>query len=69
MEPLTIPPQQMDLAIAVVSAILTSPILEQRRAFAAAAGRDPSESEMEQLRRSVLGEWAQVMRQIRSAAR
>ena len=64
-----IPPQQMDLAIAVVSAMLTPPILEQRRAFAAANGRDPNEGEMEQLRRIVLTEWSHVMHHIRSAAR
>ena len=69
MEPLTIPPRQMDLAIAVVSAILTPPVLEQRRAFAAKAGRDPNDGEMEQLRRAVLSEWSHVMRHIRSAAR
>ncbi len=69
MEPLTIPPPQMDLAIAVVSAILTPPILEQRRAFAERAGRDPNEGEMEQIRRVVLTEWSHVMRHIRSAAR
>ena len=49
MKTLSIPPQQMDLAIAVVSAILTPPILEQRRAFTAKQGRDPSDGEMEQL--------------------
>ena len=69
MEPLTIPPQHMDLAIAVVSAILTPPILEQRRAFVAKAGRDPDDGEMEQLRRVVLLEWSHTMRHIRNAAR
>jgi hypothetical protein len=69
MDPLSIPPQHMDLAIAVVSAILTPPILEQRRAFTATAGRDPTEGEMEQLRRTVLAEWSHVMRHIRSVAR
>jgi hypothetical protein len=69
MEPLSIPPQHMDLAIAVVSAILTPPILEQRRAFAATAGRDPNDGEMEHLRRVVLSEWSHVMHHIRNAAR
>ncbi len=69
MERLSIPPQQMDLTLAVVSAILTAPILEHRRAFADTTGRDPNDAEMEQLRRGVLSEWSHVMRHIRSAAR
>ena len=69
MDRLSIPPQQMDLAIAVVSAILTPPMLEQRRLFTATAGRDPSPDEMETLRRTVLAEWSHVMMHIRSAAR
>ncbi len=69
MERLSIPPQQMDLAIAVVSAILTPPILEQRRLFGAATGRDASPEDMEGIRRSVLTEWSHVMHHIRSAAR
>jgi len=69
MKTLAIPPQQMDLAIAVVSAILTPPILDQRRAFTAKQGRDPSDDEMEQLRRVVLSEWSHVIQHIRSAAR
>ncbi len=69
MEPLPIPPQQLDLAIAVVSAILTPPILEQRRLFTVAAGRDPSSEEMEAVRRTVLTEWSHVMSHIRRVAR
>ncbi len=69
MERLTVPPQQMDLAVAVISAILTAPILQQRQAFALTAGREPNEGEMEKLRRTVLTEWSQIMQQIRRAAR
>ncbi len=69
MERLEVPPQQMDLAVAIISAVLTAPILEQRRMFSQTAGRDPNDCEMEKLRRTVIAEWSHVMRHIRSAAR
>jgi hypothetical protein len=69
MDRLTIPPRQMDLAIAVISATLTAPILAERHRFTVTAGREPFAAEMEILPRLVLTEWSLVMQQIRRVER